>query len=133
MYCLHDQLKEVDDSVVLWKYMSLSKFIALLVDNGLWFNRIDCFEDVFEGRFPDFNEKLRPEVYGAERLSKEQYSIFEKQSRESLFVSCFHANDYESAAMWTLYSKVEGIAIQTTAKNLKKAFSSEKRHIYNFS
>ena len=53
MYKKHDQLPNTEGQDTLWKYMSLSKFINLL--NGkIYFNRIDCFEDVFESTYDYF-------------------------------------------------------------------------------
>lgn len=129
MYCPHEHLEDVEDSIILWKYMNFSKFVALLVAEGLWFSRLDRFEDVFEGRYPAANKKLRPDVYGDVLIPQEIYDATEKM-RYLLFVSCFHVNNYESSAMWSLYSKDEGIAIQTTAKLLKESFLHETRNIY---
>ena len=48
----------------------------------------------------------------------------------SLYVNCWHINDYESAAMWKLYLKSdEGIAIQTTIGALKASLENETRKI----
>jgi len=129
MYNSHPQLEEVDDSVVLWKYMNFTKFVALLVNEGVWFSRLDRFEDVFEGTYPPANERLRPEVYGDVVMPQANYDLIEHLSR-LMYVSCFHANNYESAAMWSLYSKDEGVAIQTTVKCLKESLLSETRNIY---
>ena len=42
-------------------------------------------------------------------------------------IFCWHENDYESAAMWKLYSDLEnGIAIQSTFKNLKECFFEDE-------
>jgi hypothetical protein len=130
MYKSHLHLEDVDDSVVLWKYMNFTKFVALLVNKGIWFNSLGKFEDVFEGTYPSANKKLRPEVYENSIIPQDTYDKIEKLERHSLFVACFHANNYESSAMWSLYSKDEGIAIQTTANHLKTAFVSETRNIY---
>ena len=52
MYENHSALYFVDDDMLLWKYMSFSKFVNLLSGN-LYFNRIDSFEDIFECHYPD--------------------------------------------------------------------------------
>lgn len=45
-------------------------------------------------------------------------------------VNCWHENDFESAAMWSLYLKSnEGIAIQTTFSKLKKSII-DKETVY---
>jgi hypothetical protein len=37
---------------VIWRYLSLSKFLDLLSKQRLYFNRIDFFDDQFEGSWP---------------------------------------------------------------------------------
>ncbi len=44
------------------------------------------------------------------------------------YVSCWHYNDYESAAKWFQYGE-KGIAIKSTVECLKACFGDEKRNI----
>lgn len=64
MYKEHEQLYDVDDQLVLWKYMDFAKFVNILTTGCIWFNRIDSFEDVYEGVYPPANKRKRKEVYG---------------------------------------------------------------------
>jgi len=68
-------------------------------------------------------EKLELE---ATRLLHEM-NIGSKYDREHTYISCWHNNEYESEAMWRLYSKdvTNAIAIQTTAKQLYLALDRE--------
>jgi hypothetical protein len=48
---------------------------------------------------------------------------FRKGIIRQTFVSCWHQNEYESAAMWKLYLKSdEGVAISTTCDRLSRCF-----------
>lgn len=130
MYMTHTQLDEISDDSILWRYMDLLKFINIFTTNKIWFNRIDKFEDVYEGTFPTANEKYRDKYYPEGQIPKEIYNQIEKCTQSRLFVYCLHENDYESAAMWSLYGKENGLAIKTTGKNLKECFSVEQENIY---
>lgn len=130
MFKEHDQLLAVEDEMILWRYMDFPKFTHLLVTENIWFNRIDKFKDKFEGTYPVANKMKRKEIYRNEiQLPQEGYDIAQNFLRERLYVSCFHNNDYESAAMWSLYSKDAGVAIKTTAKRLKNCFKNEEKDI----
>ena len=48
---------------------------------------------------------------------------YTKDFRRQTAISCWHENQYESAAMWQLYNPSnDGIAIQTTFGKLKLEF-----------
>ena len=129
MYKDHEQLNNISDDITLWKYMDFLKFVNMLTSNSIWFNRIDSFEDVYEGVFPHANEDKRDEYYEEGAPPKGIYDTIQKYTRERLFVSCMHNSEYESAAMWSLYAKDCGIAIKTTGKRLKESFSNESKNI----
>lgn len=130
MYKEHPSLFVPQNNDKLWKYMSLPKFLNLL--NGkLYFNRVDCFEDVFESTFPEYNELHRKDVYKDMPIpSKEVYDNIVEYSKKSTYVSCFHKNAYESAFMWKLYAEKDGVAIVTDVERLKMSFQNAKENIY---
>lgn len=108
-----------------WRYLDFTKFVDLIDSSQLYFSRVDKLEDPFEGTFTKktYDKKIEAGVH---------YSNHYIKARMETVVSCWHMNDYESAAMWNLYLKSnEGIAIQTTYKRLIKAISKEKRY-YNY-
>lgn len=129
MYERHEQLFELEDNCVLWKYMSFSKFVNML-SGKIYFNRLDNFEDVFEGTFPHYNAMHRDEIYGEDIIPKNIFDMMEKAMKNWLYVSCFHKNEYETAFMWKQYADNDGIAIKTTFERLKMAFSNTKEAIY---
>lgn len=130
----------------LWRYMDFSKYVSMLVDSGLYFARADTFEDVFEGAkgikknkdkwdkfyLHTFRSAIEnpPEGYKknlsdkeveqhSQRILKELESSGEL-SRRYTFINCWHENEFESEAMWRLYSNYfeNAIAIKTSFKNL---------------
>ncbi len=130
MYQEHELLFTPDEDAILWKYMSLPKFLNLL--NGkMYFNRVDCFEDVFESTFPKYNELHRDEVYGGKcPIPKESFDNIVYHVRTHTYVSCFHKNAYESAFMWKLYAGEDGVAFVTSFKRLKESFQNERKPIF---
>ena len=96
----------------LWRYMDLSKFLSALQTRSLWFSRADFLGDPLEGSVP----LPRYAAEEARRASgDDQLSEWRRSMLTSAYVSCWHANDGESAAMWSLYAKSdESICVQTT-------------------
>lgn len=133
----------------LWRYMDLAKFLSLLENNSLFFTRLDHFEDPFEGSLGileneeawikeqkawrkqwieneykskkgNFNE------YELETIAEQKFKEYREninKFRESNYVSCWHQSDFESEAMWKLYTRdnKQGIAIQTTFERLYRS------------
>ena len=133
----------------LWRYMDLSKFISIISRKDLFFASANTFEDPFEGAkgiidrkkvwddfYLDFFQKAiltapRQDVNeltvekirnDSERLLKQLNTIGES-ARNNTYISCWHMNEYESEAMWKMYSRdvTNAIAIQTTAGHLYDA------------
>jgi hypothetical protein len=54
------------------------------------------------------------------RVETKKFVKSQEQKRKDYFVSCWHANERESEAMWKLYisAKNQGVAIQTTMERL---------------
>lgn len=109
------------DSCVLWRYMDLPKFLALLQHASLHFCRADRFEDGWEGACNDADRKM--EWFG-------QVSRYVKSNKYLHFVHCWHRGHHESAAMWKLYGhEGSNIAIRTSVGRLRKALSTSEHHI----
>ena len=105
--------------------MDFTKFVFLISTKSLFFCRAGLLGDPFEGSYSKANVKLRPYVY--KDLEQDQFikmanqmPNFAKWIREWTYVNCWHANEYESAAMWDLYGKTNhAVAIVTDYKTLK--------------
>lgn len=152
----HWQEREYEEPLpddMLWRYMDLSKFISMISRNDLYFAAANTFEDIFEGAkgiidkksdwdnfYLDFFQKAILTAPGqdiskltieklktdSERLLNELNASGEI-NRKSTFISCWHMNNYESEAMWKMYSKdvTNAIAIQTTSGHLYEALYKE--------
>jgi hypothetical protein len=134
----------------LWRYMSFSKFTALLHQKELVLSPAYMFNDPYEGaggiernldKFSNalvdyFWDKVTADLKEL-KVSKEEMPKILKEyiksasemgesNRYFTFVNCWHENETESEAMWKLYtaSQQEGIAIQTTYGALRKAIDN---------
>jgi hypothetical protein len=114
--------------------MDVTKLIAFLSDSALFFPRADQLGDAWEGAMSRVNVMLRPQVY--KDLTPEQrsqllpsLSLMFAKARQEIYISSWHHNDVESAAMWRLYLKSdEGIAVQTTVGRLKDSLEAYLVH-----
>lgn len=112
-----------DPDTIVWKYLDLSKFLDLLLSRKLFMSRSDKFEDQYEGTFsePTYEEIKKLSVNNPEFLS------YYKSHREKVVISSWHINEYESFAMWQIFTQnSEGLAIQSTIGRLQKAMEVEK-------
>lgn len=106
----------------LWRYMDFTKYVSLLQTSSLFFSRADLLGDPLEGSFTAVNEKLRPELY-KDKIPAEGLELLRnirKAAVKRTYVSCWHMNEYESAAMWSLYAKSdEAVVITSTFQKLQ--------------
>lgn len=114
-----------DQDTIVWKYLDLSKFLDLLLSKKLFMSRSDKFEDQYEGTFsePTFEEIKKLSINNPDFLS------YYKTHREKVAISSWHINEYESFAMWQIFTQnSEGLAIQSTVKRLQDALITEKNY-----
>jgi hypothetical protein len=79
--------------VSIWRYMDLTKFLWMLQKKALYFARSDLLGDPYEGHYTE-----------AASASAGSAQTITRPMKMSTFVSCWHMNDDESAAMWKLYT-----------------------------
>jgi len=116
----------------VWRYMDFTKFVDLLSTGSLFFCRSDKLGDPFEGAVPaafvnkmTFHSEIPSKEYEKEL---EMYYELGTEFRKYVFVSCWHRNDYESAALWRLYLKSdEGIALLSSENRLHTS-TRDKRY-----
>ena len=124
MYKEHPVFTPPPDDAILWRYMDFPKFVSLVDSSSLFFPRADQLGDPFEGSFSPLNfstlaERYTPDV--AEGIRKAMPGF--ARLRASHFINCWHWNDYESDAMWKIYSeKNAGIAVKTDFASLAQSF-----------
>jgi hypothetical protein len=125
----------------IWQYMELAEFVSMLHRKALFFVKANKLRDPYEGINPQFNNLMRSSGYGEENQksqSQEQSSRYIQKLpqitiqqfqlyRDLVLINPWHYNEYESAAMWNLYSHENaGIAIQSTTRKLSKCFDDNK-------
>ncbi len=113
------------DDTIIWKYLDLSKFLDLLISRKLFMARSDKFEDQYEGTFSE------PTYEEIKKLLEDnpKYLDAYKSKRKNIVISSWHANSYESYAMWQVFTKNnEGLAIQSTIGHLKNSLTEPKAH-----
>jgi hypothetical protein len=146
MYVADPSLPLPPDEQPIWRYLDFPKFVAMLDTGELYLARADTFVDPFELAVPRLdvgaarqaalalvagearNGVLAYLAYHGERPADELAKLpDERLAREllrlnnrALYVSCWHMNEDESAAMWTVYlGGREGVALQTTVGELR--------------
>lgn len=125
MFVYNQDIKLPAPDTIVWKYMDLSKFLDMLLNKQLFMSRSDKFEDQYEGTFsePTFEELRRISANNPEFL--DNY----KSHRKNVVISSWHINEYESYAMWQIFTKNnEGLAIQSTIQRMQEGLGPENRY-----
>ncbi|WP_394842273.1 hypothetical protein LZC95_34995 [Pendulispora brunnea] len=114
-----DMLEALDDDAPIWRFMDFTKYVSMLHRGALFFARADQLPDPFEGLYARRNRGLAPATSDPRKV------------HERVFVSCWHANEHESAAMWRIYlNGEEGLAVRSTVRQLAAALSNGTETFY---
>jgi hypothetical protein len=137
----------------IWRYMDIAKFLSLLNNQALHFTRSDLLDDRFEGsipcseeqkalniksseflldwEYPDSTDPIRTKAKNYIKEAMKSHPFHDKDSglKKSVYVCCFNMSEFESAALWSLYSKDnQGVAIQSTFNRLCNCFNDYKEN-----
>ena len=105
----------------VWRYMNLAKLLSLLHTRALFLSRADMFEDHYEGAFSEGSLRDHERDWGT--ALPENLVAMTRWLPYRSFVSCWHASDVESVALWKIYAGCEGaLAIQSTVAALQAIF-----------
>jgi hypothetical protein len=136
----------------IWRYMDLGRFASLLATRSLYFARPTELQDPFEGLLPrshcepisaglqamldDFlHLKVQVVSMGGDtkRLDDalarlpQKVAALPREAASKFGVSCWHASEHESDAMWRLYSASGlGIAIESSVEQLRLSLGSRE-------
>jgi hypothetical protein len=118
--------------VKIWRYMDLAKYLGILQRRSLFFPRATLLGDPFEGSSTKLMVSLRqyvrdnrssdPALAQFKDLPDSYFLVGEafKNMVQKYLISCWHMNEHESAAMWSLYLRSnEGVCIQSTYRKLR--------------
>lgn len=119
-------IKEPARDTVIWKYLDLAKYLALLRTRNLHLAPTTEFCDRYEGDIGVVQKKALVRAHGQERYEElmEKYRFL----RERTYVSCWTENEFESDAMWRIYTgAIYGVAIRSTYGRLRDVFADARK------
>lgn len=118
--------------VSIWRYMDLAKFLDMLEAEALYFSCTDRMDDEFEGSISRPTHDailggLQGQLYW---VVNDTWAFKRKTLRDHTYLSCWHMNEHESAAMWAIYQSGEAsIAVRSTYVRLTKSIT-DSRDVY---
>lgn len=133
-------LDGLDPNAKIWRYMDLTKFLDLILNQEIYLRRIDKFQDVYEGfvsaKFRDMAYKSYADLaepLGKSKEDAEKLSSLHINNQLLLpmysYASCWYIGEEESAAMWKLYGETKNcIAILTSVAKLNDALISDNNN-----
>lgn len=117
--------------------MDIPSFIYLISNQKLTFFRADLFEDRFEGLLPEktaealnvwankmITDGQLKSGYGYENLSE----LLNRVNKRG-YLSCWCKESHEMVHMWKIYSKENGICIETTYEDLISSCDFEDSYV----
>ncbi len=119
--------------------MDLAKLLDLIQSSSLYFPRADHLGDPFEGSITKATQQNRQLVtdmfvrHGTPNAYKLPWTFSEAliQARTQNYVSCWHMNSVESAAMWAQYATHStSIAIQSSFARLVNSLQHATADVY---
>jgi hypothetical protein len=143
MYIEDARVNAPNPETPIWRYIDFPKFVDMLERRALHFSSMNALGDPFEGMPSEATIEERREQ---SRKSREQaiaagivdpnfqwppddpwtyYRVF----RVMTYVSCWHVNEFESMAMWRLYSR-DGIAIKSTFQRLTDSLKDVPEQVF---
>lgn len=123
MYKEHSAIEKPADSLVIWRYMELWKFLDIIDNKKLYMSRCDLFEDKYDGRIP---VKSVSELDDEHPL-KQVDNFSESTLRKCSYLSCWSSEQKETYPLWKIYSDYRNsVAIKTTVGDLIESISQEK-------
>jgi DNA-dependent RNA polymerase auxiliary subunit epsilon len=104
-----------EDDIKILRYMDFPEFLYMLEYEKLYFNKAKLFEDKYEELLPGIAAK----VYKEDDVNIKE-SSFLNDAENRIYINSWTEFNKESYAMWHIYSKKYGIAIETSCNKLKE-------------
>lgn len=129
---------QLHGNLIIWKYMSVEKFISMLSNNSLYFSNASFLEDKFEISIPNTYKEYKKANLLEGGLDDSRIDItfqneekIAKSLKENTYLNCWSLNEAESYALWKIYlsGSNNGIAIKSTISKLIK--SIENKNSFN--
>lgn len=128
----HPVMSAPSQNVTLWRYMDIPSFLSLLTTKSLTFVRSGLMEDKFEGKLPKATIEVMRDylaIMGNSKgihpnMQKAYIKYLEEGSRE-VYINCWCKESHEMVHMWKIYSKENGVAVETTFDKLKSSLITD--------
>jgi len=123
----------IDPGTPIWRYMGIDRFLSLLHTRSLWFTRVDCFADAWEGHI---NHSALGSMFGRRNIDIPADGLVKSVDplRVLPFVNCWTMLQYESVGLWrTFVGSSHGVVIRSTAglleDEVQRSRSEEGGHV----
>ena len=116
----------VHPNASVWRYLSRDKLDLFLQQEGaLWFSRVDCFDDIFEGSISDAYSHMS---YGPDVTPEKLQEMTRgaEWNKQWTVVNCWACAEEENALMWAAYGR-DGVALKSTFGRLAAVLPSNSR------
>lgn len=103
---MHDYdipIETPDNNQKIWRYMDFSKYVDLITNRRLHFARADKFEDPYDCSVMQFFGEPYRQLSLENPQGNERTRQVNTFRRLFVYLNCWHMNDVESAALWSLY------------------------------
>ncbi len=120
---------EPRDPDKIWRYMDFTQFVHLLENKELFFPRANNMDDPYEGTIPNSQEEKRHEILNEKSATWAVQLLpkLRKVIKRYTFLSCWHMNGGESAAMWDIYlNSDQGVCIQSSFESLRDSMDTDE-------
>lgn len=119
----------------VWRFVDFTKFVSMLENQSLYFARSDKLDDPFEGAFTKFDlVQLQSDETiedGVKKAQIQNATDIQKYYPKTRFLNCWSMNEYESAALWKIFTNNnQGVAIQSTFQKFTECFSKSDQTIH---
>ncbi|MFN9999187.1 MAG: hypothetical protein ACK52X_06145 [bacterium] len=115
---------------VIWRYLSLEKFLDVILNSQLFFTNLTKLTDQYEGTsFESDKRRLISKIKKGKNYKNEVREVIEKLQKSNdlrfyTLVNCWTLKRHESFALWKIYvGNGPGVAIRTTISNLKRSIN----------
>ncbi|WP_166383107.1 MULTISPECIES: DUF2971 domain-containing protein [unclassified Polaribacter] len=126
-----------NENSFLYRYLTIDKLLDLLLSERISLVRLNLFDDKLEGsslkhlRLNHFSELAKKDMqkqggtFASISLTvnpteRNKRSRHRELFQDTNYASCWYIDNYESVAMWQLYSKPDSVAIKIPYKVLNK-------------
>jgi hypothetical protein len=117
-------IQQGDLALSVWRYLTFSKYVSMLVYRALWFAKLKTLVDADEGAMPSIAAREMTEQFLQWDIIKSNPDFAEQiknssrrnveDGRELTLANCWFGSEEESPAMWKDYAGPEGVAVVST-------------------